>query len=184
MNGKSMNAKALIFLFLSFILTLSLAVFPGWSAETVSNRGLASMSYFNTAISVPDVNASVEWYQQVLGFRSVSQADLENGASFAMIKRNDVIIELLKVQDQQAMPMLNQDPPNHLKYLGVKNFCLWVDDMDSTMRELRAQNVKFVWEALTLPEVGTRVTMIRDNNDNLIALWERKGRVWQELGRP
>jgi catechol 2,3-dioxygenase-like lactoylglutathione lyase family enzyme len=179
-----MKIKPLFLLFFGLILAISLAVFPGWSAETVSNRGLASMSFFNTAISVPDVNASVEWYQRVLGFRPVSQADLENGASFAMIKRNDVIIELLKVQDQQAMPMLNQDPPNHLKYLGVKNFCLWVDDMDSTMRELKAQNVKFVWEALTLPEVGTRVTMIRDNNDNLIALWERKGRVWQELGRP
>lgn len=177
------NYTALLFSLFGFILVI-IAVLPGWSATTVSNRGLASMSYFNTAISVSDVNASVEWYRRVLGFRPVSQANLENGASFAMIRRNGVIIELLKVRDQQALPMLNQDPPNHLKYLGVKNFCLWVDNMDTTMRELRAQNVKFVWEALTLPEVGTRVTMIRDNNDNLIALWERRGRVWQELGRP
>lgn len=142
------------------------------------------MSYLNTSISVPDVNASVEWYRRVFGFRPVSQADLENGASFAMIERNGVVLELLKVREQQPMPMLNQDPPNHLRYLGVKNFCFWVDDMDTTMRELRGQNVKFVWEARELPEVGSRVTMIRDNNDNLIALWERRGRVWQELGRP
>lgn len=151
---------------------------------SVSDRGLSSMTFFNTAISVPNVNASVEWYQRVLGFHQVSQANLENGAAFAMIERNGVVIELLHVQDQQAMPMLNQDPPNHLRYLGVKNFCLWIDDMDTTVQELQAEDVTFVWKALELPEVGTRVTMIRDNNDNLIALWERNGRIWQELGQP
>jgi hypothetical protein len=74
--------------------------------------------------------------------------------------------------------------PKHLQYLGIKNFVLWVDNMDETVRELKTHNVRFVWEARTLPEVGTRVTMIRDNNDNLVTFWERRGSVWQSLGRP
>lgn len=185
MKIKSFLSSLLLLIF-GFICVIGIAAMPSWSntAMPVSDRGLSSMDFFNTAISVPDINASVEWYQRVLGFRQVSQADLENGAGFAMIERNGVVVELLHVQDQQAMPMLNQDPPEHLRYLGVKNFCLWVDDMDATVQELQAANVTFVWKALELPEVGTRVTMIRDNNDNLIALWERNGRIWQELGQP
>ncbi|RUT00549.1 hypothetical protein DSM106972_073200 [Dulcicalothrix desertica PCC 7102] len=149
-----------------------------------SNKGLRSMGFFNIAISTPDINASVDWYQRVLGFRKVSQSNLSNGVSIAMIERNGMVIEFLKVPNQKPMPMLNQDPPKHLQFLGIKNFVLWVDDMDATVRELKSKNVSFVWEARTLPEVGTRVSMIRDNNGNLVTFWERRGSVWQSLNRP
>ncbi len=152
--------------------------------NTRNGRGLDSMKHFNVSISVPDVNASVEWYQRVLGFRKISQADLSNGVSIAMIERNGVVIEFLEVANSQPMPMLNLDPPNHLKYQGIKNFVLWVDDMDTSVRELKAKNIQFVWEARELREVGTRVTMFRDNNNNLITLWERRGNVWERLNRP
>lgn len=152
--------------------------------ELSSRKGLQSIGFFNLAISVPDINASVDWYQRILGFRKISQSDLSNGVSIAMIERNGIIIEFLKVPNQQSMPMLNQDPPKHLQFLGVKNLTLWVDNMDETVRELKSKNIPFIWEARTLPEVGTRVTMIRDNNNNLITFWERRGNVWQQLSKP
>jgi len=118
-----------------------------WQRPNAPARGLASMKVFNTAIAVADVDATVDWYRRVLGFREVSRTSLANGASFAMAERNGVVLEFLHVEGQEAVRGLDADPPQHIKLLGVKNVCWWVDDTAATLAELDKAGVDYVWRA-------------------------------------
>ncbi len=138
-----------------------------------SGQGLETLQIFNVAISVANLDESIEWYQDKLGFRLQNRRRVSTGIEIALIEKNGFFIDLIYIAGSKNMEGNPQDPPNHLKVQGLRNLVFWVDDLQAANAELKAKGVQLIWESRYIPEVKTSVTNFRDNNGNLIALWER-----------
>jgi catechol 2,3-dioxygenase-like lactoylglutathione lyase family enzyme len=138
-----------------------------------SEQGLETLQIFNVAISVANLDESIKWYQDKLGFRLQNRRRVSTGIEIALIEKNGFFIDLIYIAGSENMEGNPQDPPDHLKVQGLRNLVFWVDDLQAANAQLKAKGVQLIWESRYIPEVKTSVTNFRDNNGNLIALWER-----------
>ncbi len=154
------------------LLLTAVAVAQNTVSLTNSSRGLASLDYYYTAFSVPDIKASIAWYGDKLGFTVKKQTTLSNGVQLALLQKNEVFIELVHVDGAKKYPPLHLDPPNHLKTPGLKNLTYWVNHIGTATAELESKGIRLIWNKRFLPELKTYVTMFRDNYDNMITFWQ------------
>ena len=144
---------------------------------------MAITGIHHVAIVVPDLEAGLAFYRDVLGFELVERADYETdskveaitdlanaGADSAMLKAPSGYLELFEFHEPAEQS--SQLPANAL---GIRHFCLSVDDLAAEHDRLR--------EHMTLhtPPVnlgwsrdgeGPWVTYGRDPFGNIIELWE------------
>lgn len=139
-----------------------------------AGKGLDSLRLYNVAISVPDIDESARWYEEKLGFKLRSRSQVSTGIEIALIEKNGLLIDLIRIPNQRNAEGEPKDPPAHLEVLGIRNLVFHVDDLKAADAELKAKGVRLIWESRMIPEIGTAVTNFRDNNGNLIALWERR----------
>ncbi|MBD2104970.1 VOC family protein [Leptolyngbya sp. FACHB-261] len=142
-------------------------------AEAAAKNGLDSLQIFNVAISVSDIDASVKWYEDNLGFQLQNRRRVSTGIEIALIENNGFFIDLIHIAGSENLEGSPKEPPDHLKVQGLRNLVFWVDDLKSADAQLKSKGVELIWESRYIPEVGTSVTNFRDNNGNLIAIWER-----------
>ncbi len=142
-------------------------------AEAASENGLESLQIFNVAISVSNIDESVEWYEDKLGFQLQNRRKVSTGIEIALIEKNGFFIDLIYIAGSENLEGSPKEPPEHLKVQGLRNLVFWVDDLKSADAQLKSKGVELIWESRYIPEVETSVTNFRDNNGNLIAIWER-----------
>lgn len=145
------------------------------SLKPVNNqdKGLNTLTIFNVALSVPNIDESIAWYSDKLGFQLKQRRKVSTGIEIALIEKNGFFIDLIAITDSKNLESNPQDPPAHLKVQGIRNLVFWVDDLKATDAQLKAKGVKLIWESRFIQEIGTSVTNFRDNNGNLIAIWQR-----------
>jgi catechol 2,3-dioxygenase-like lactoylglutathione lyase family enzyme len=128
-----------------------------------------SLQFDNVAVSVTDLDRSLDWYRRVLGFevfyRTYSTA-VE--AELVVIHRDGARIELLLKDDARRHPDADIEPGPHLQTSGVKAIVFRTDDLEGTTEYLESCNVTFEWKIQTLSADGLRSTMIRDPDGVLI----------------
>ncbi|MBD3885770.1 VOC family protein [Phormidium tenue FACHB-886] len=143
------------------------------SLEANSEQGLETLQIYNVAISVANLDESIEWYEDKLGFQLQNRRQVSTGIEIALIEKNGFFIDLIYIAGSQNLEGIPQDPPDHLRVQGLRNLVFWVNDLQATDAELKSKGVQLIWESRYIPEVETSVTNFRDNNGNLIAIWER-----------
>jgi extradiol dioxygenase family protein len=123
----------------------------------------------NIALSVTDLERSMIWYTEVLGFtpgyRTYSTA-VE--AELQIMQRPDMRIELLSQKGSTRSPDAEVVPGLHLRTSGFKALVLRTDDLEDVTRRLEDHGVEFVWKNRVLSDDGLRSTMLRDPDKNLI----------------
>ncbi len=142
--------------------------------EVKSNNGLESLHIFNVAISVPNVDETINWYEDKLGFKLQNRRKVSTGIEIALIEKNGFYIDIIRIANSKNVEGSPQNPPNHLLVQGLRNLVFWVDDLKATDAQLKSKGVKLIWESRYIPEIETSVTNFRDNNGNLIAIWEKR----------
>jgi methylmalonyl-CoA/ethylmalonyl-CoA epimerase len=124
------------------------------------------------ALVVPDLDASVGWYQDVLGFaleRRFSFAEV--GVTIAhVVSPSGVRIELIQQDGAVASPDVGQDAFGALRTQGAKHIGLLVDDLNAVANELKAKGAEVVHDVTVVEPAGVRNFWIRDNAGNLIEL--------------
>lgn len=155
------------------IAIISIAIMVQFTSAQTSNRGLATLQIYNVAISVPDIGKSVEWYEDKLGFQLQNRQNVSTGIEIALIEKNGFFIDLIHISGSQNLEGSPKEPPEHLSVQGLRNLVFWVDDLKAADAQLKSKGVQLIWESRFIPEVRTSVTNFRDNNGNLIAIWER-----------
>lgn len=136
------------------------------------DRGLRTLRPYNISVSVPNLDEAINWYRDKLGFKLESRVRFSPEVEIAMIELNGFRIEFLQVANSRKLDALHRDPPEHLRILGIKNIVFLVDDLSVADAELKAKGVKLLWESRSFKEANAKVTMFRDNNDNLVTLWQ------------
>jgi methylmalonyl-CoA/ethylmalonyl-CoA epimerase len=123
------------------------------------------------ALSVPDLEASIEFYRSIFGFAvEARHAAPEHHCHAAFLRRGAVRLELFEVQGAAPLPADRRDVDQDLKTHGAKHFSLGVSNVRDVFDFLRSKGVDI---AMDVVEVGGTVTgYIRDNSGILVELTE------------
>ncbi len=122
------------------------------------------------ALVVGDLDASVRWYGDVLGFALERRFGFaEAGVEIAhVVTSNGIRLELIQQADSAASPDAGQDAFGALRTQGAKHIGLLVRDIAMAARELRAKGVEVVHGVATVEPAGVQNFWVRDNGGNLI----------------
>lgn len=115
---------------------------------------------------VNDVDAAISFYRDFLGFKT----DMHPAPSFAIISRGSLRLLLTKPGPGgggQAMPDGAVQAPG-----GWNRIHIAVDDLEETIKKLKAKNGKFRNELVV--GVGGNQILLEDPSGNLIELFQYK----------
>lgn len=121
----------------------------------------------HVAISVPDINASVKWYSDMLGFSFDRNVDIP-GLPFkiAFIKKGDFEIEIFQHINTIAMPPERLHPNTDNQTQGTKHMCFYSTNVSALLSELKAKGVDVIIGPQQIED--TVMGFIRDNSGNCI----------------
>ncbi|MFA6984096.1 MAG: VOC family protein [Sedimentibacter sp.] len=118
------------------------------------------------AITVSNLQQSIRFYRDVLGFKVLGQLIQDDG-NFIIVyldMGNNKVLELFNFTEK-GEPITTYNDKN----IGIKHFAFKVDDVDETYRYLKAKNVEFTMEP-TDAEGGVRIAFFKDPDGILIEI--------------
>jgi methylmalonyl-CoA/ethylmalonyl-CoA epimerase len=125
----------------------------------------------HVGISVADLEDSIAWYEQALGFRLEAVVGVpEDDGRVAMLVQDGFRLELFEIPGAAALPPERREPPTDLRTHGVKHLAYQVSDIETHAERLRALGVDIVWNVRVHEDV--KVLFVRDNTGNLVELVE------------
>ena len=123
-------------------------------------------------ISVPDLEASITWYCEMLGFSVVKRTTLDHiPAKIAFLKHGDFCVELFEVPGASPLPEDRRLPERDLRTHGIKHMTFAVEDTQKVVNFLKARGVDVAMDVRMVE--GTTIAFIRDNSGNLIELYQQ-----------
>jgi methylmalonyl-CoA/ethylmalonyl-CoA epimerase len=134
-----------------------------------STADLWEMKPHHLGISVPDLEASVAWYRDMLGFSLETYSTVEAAnAKIAFMKKGDFCIELFEVEGAASMPESRRYPNQDIATHGTKHIAFEVRDLRRLMDSLKQRGVDVAMDVFTMED--TICAFIRDNSGVLIEL--------------
>lgn len=128
----------------------------------------------HVGLSVPDLEASIKWYQEKLGFNVEKRLFIKQiPAKVAFLVNGKFRVELFEVPGAAFLPEDRRFPDRDLKTHGIKHLSFGVKDVRKTMEILKNRGVDVAMESVV---EGNAMAFIRDNSGNLIEI--------NEVGRP
>lgn len=128
------------------------------------------MGINHCAISVPDLEESIRWYEEKFGFTVLDRSEIP-GADIKVAHLQGVgfVLEIFEAAGAAPLPEDRKYPNRDLKTHGNKHFSFGVRDAQKASKALEAMGV----EIAMIAEVdGTYGVFIRDNTGNLIEIFE------------
>lgn len=89
-----------------------------------NKNGLATISLYNVAFTVADLDQSITWYKNIFGFELISRVTFSipsGSAETAIIRSGELRLELLQVENAKRIEELFAEAPNHLIPIGNKS---------------------------------------------------------------
>lgn len=122
--------------------------------------------FHHGGISVPDLDAAIEWYGRVLGFTLERRFPIPTiPAQVAMIANGDLRLELFEVPGAAPLPDERRIPDRDVHTHGNKHVAFVAEDVVALYEELKARGADLVW--LKVMPHGS-ACFIRDLAGNLI----------------
>lgn len=128
----------------------------------------------HAGLSVGDLEASIAWYRDMLGFELVRIVDIpeaEDAGRVALIRHGDFLLEVFCLPKAAPLPEERRHPTTDILTHGFKHVAFAVVDLDALMAELKAKDVDLVWDIAV--HDGDRCAFVCDNTGNLVEFVER-----------
>ena len=127
-------------------------------------------SFHHGGVSVPDLEAAIAWYGEVLGFELESRFDIEAAkAKAAFVIKGPLRFEIFEVAGAASLPEDRRHPPADLRTHGNKHLAFVVKDLDVFLTQVRAKGADV---AFIVDEAFGRGCFLRDCAGNLIEFVE------------
>jgi glyoxylase I family protein len=135
------------------------------------------------AISTPELNRSVRFYTDILGFELIGEYDWKVGdetmdqvmdlkgssGKYMMLKKTNALLEIFEFATPAPSPVRGQRP---VFECGISHISLDVVDLDAEYERLRAQGMSFHSPPMDFDHGALRATYGRDPDGNVIELIE------------
>lgn len=130
------------------------------------------MTLHHCAISVPDLEETVSWYGDMLGFETVSKSEIpgENVRVAHMRGPGGMLLEVFEAAGAAPLPEGRSHPNTDFRTHGHKHFSLGVKDARKFVKELEAKGVRIAFVAEVDDTYGV---FILDNSGNLIEVMQK-----------
>ncbi|MBN4075896.1 MAG: glyoxalase [SAR86 cluster bacterium] len=118
-------------------------------------------------ISVNNLEESIAWYCEVLGFEVAKRFAVETVPfKAAFVTREGFNVEIFEVEGAGSLPAGRRVPNEDLKTQGNKHMAFQVDDIKALFTHFKEIDVDIAWDVFPMgDEFGG---FIRDNTGNLI----------------
>ena len=128
----------------------------------------------HVGISVANLEESVAWYVEKLGFELIQPLDRSSDApmSIARIRKGDFTIELFQIEGAAPLPEYRRDPRADLRVHGLAHFAFQVDDALAFQAELESRGVEVVMRAS------------EDGRSNFFFVSDNSGNSFEFIQRP
>ena len=127
---------------------------------------MAEFTFHHGGVSVPDIDAAIDWYGRVLGFELEKSFYIAPAkAKAAMIRKGPLRFELFEPEDAAPLPEDRRHPPRDIQTHGNKHVAFRIDDLEAFLAEMeeKVADIAFV----VREEFGSGC-FIRDCAGNLI----------------
>lgn len=122
------------------------------------------------ALTVRNIEESVLWYCDKLGFRVVHKYE-KNGMEIVHLVLGEVRIELFHYESTELLPDYRKNLLGDLHVIGTKHLCIEVDDLTEVIKQLQKKEVEFVSE-LDSATFGGKYIFFKDCNGILLELYQ------------
>lgn len=127
----------------------------------------------HAGISVGDLEESIAWYRQMLGFELEKVIEIpEDSGRVALLRHGDFVLELFHLPDAAPLPDERRHPWTDIRTQGIKHIAYSVADVAALMQELTAKGVDVAWDIRV--HDGDVCAFVRDNTGNLVEFVQRR----------
>lgn len=139
----------------------------GPEASAINDQPLR---FHHGGVSVPDLEAAIAWYCDMLGFEVERRFEVPRaGAKAVFLKRDDVRMEMFEVAGAAPLPEDRRHPHADLRTHGNKHVAFAITSYDAFLDELKARGAEIV---LTVGESFGRAFFVRDGVGNVVEFVE------------
>ncbi|MGH1364640.1 MAG: VOC family protein [Calditrichia bacterium] len=129
--------------------------------------------YF-TAMIVSNIDTTLEWYTNNLGFEMVSRVDLEErGLRMANLKCGKAWIELIELKGAVSPGELMVETPKKIRIIGLFKIGYLVAELDQWVTRLKNAGVEFNGDVVKDQHSGRRMVIVKDPDGNRVQLFEK-----------
>ena len=126
------------------------------------------------AMSVPDLDASSNWYVEKLGLKIVKHAtSADKKSAVTILQGNGFSVELIWLADAVSLSKIAPELKGSHQVHGIFKSGIFVDDLDSAWQELKSRHVTMAFEPFFDASMQCRMFAIRDNNGNILQFFGR-----------
>jgi catechol 2,3-dioxygenase-like lactoylglutathione lyase family enzyme len=148
-------------------LLLSLALLAASCRTAAPPRSADPLQPYLVAVSVPQVDESVRWYREVLGFTLVSRKDYPDyGMTIAIAAGEGIRLELVQVRNSVAPSAVVPGYQNPASLHGFGKVAFYVADLRAWETRLRSRGAKFQLEPRENPADGSTSFIVLDHDGN------------------
>jgi methylmalonyl-CoA/ethylmalonyl-CoA epimerase len=128
------------------------------------------VSLHHCAISVPNLEESIRWYEEKFGFSVIGRSVIPGlNVKVAHMQGVGFILEIFEAEGAAPLPDDRRYPNRDLATHGHKHFSLGVRNARKAAEDLEAMGVEI---AMVAEVDGTYGVFIRDNSGNLIEVFQ------------
>jgi glyoxylase I family protein len=132
----------------------------------------------HVGLNVADLDAQVEWYKKVFGFKTARPFEVEpiGLRGIFLVGEDGFAIELLQKQGSSRNFKASNVAEGALNQ-GFGHICYRVDDVAAMNQILLAHGAAQIMPVQESPEPGVTMAYVADPEGNLIEIIDRKGPV-------
>ena len=129
------------------------------------------------AMSVGNLQESIAWYQEMFDLKVISTMTIEHtGAHIAFVGNENFLIEMLEIPNAKPLPAERNHPDTDNSTLGMKHYCIIVDNNIEFIENLKAKGVQIVFEFQPGGE-ESYAAFINDPTGNVIEVFDSRNMV-------
>jgi catechol 2,3-dioxygenase-like lactoylglutathione lyase family enzyme len=138
---------------------------------------LRSARPYQVSISVADLDETVKWYRENLGFVMIKKMDLPKYAlRIAFVELGGFQLELIEFKQSvsyEAIQKLFPSVDDRAKVQGLGKLAFLVSDIAAVAERLKKKGVKFVRDVTDDNDFGVKWFMVEDNSGNVIQFFQK-----------